>query len=150
MTRVILITLGLLLVGVAFMSGAQVADTREGLIAEVVSLFAGLGGVILLLFGLVPRRRYQRPNALRAERSSQVAVRRNANDLVLGGAGIAIAAALFAGLALSGGWLWAGLGGLLLVPMVAGSVYLLVAFSRAKERDWTVDLPRLFSLRARD
>ncbi len=150
MTRAILIVLGLLLIAVAFIAGAQVADTREGLIAEVVSLFAGLGGVILLLSGLVPRRRDRRPMPQAAARSRQVGVRRNANDLVLGVGGIVLAAALFTGLALSGGWLWAGLGGVLLIPMVAGSVYLLVAFARAKERDWNVDLPRLFRLRARD
>src|ERR1051326_1957445 len=114
MTRAIFITLGVLLVAVAFISGAQVADTREGLISEVVSLFAALGGVILLLSGLVPRRRDRRPRPEPSARGSHATVRRNANDLVLGGGGIVIAAALFAGLAVSGGWLWAGLGGLLL------------------------------------
>lgn len=77
-------------------------------------------------------------------------MRRTANDLVLGGGGIIVAVVLFGGLVLSGGWLWAVLGGLLLIPMVAGSVYLVAAFARAEQRDWSIDLPRLFSLRAGD
>ena len=150
MTRAILIVLGVLLIAVAFISGAQVADTREGLIAEVVALFAGLSGVGLLLCGLIPRRRDTSPIPPAPKQITQRTSRRTANDLVLGGGGIVIAAVLFGGLAFSGGWLWAALGGVLLVPMIAGSVYLLVTFTRAKERDWKVDLPRLFSARAED
>ena len=149
LTRAIPVALGVLLVAVAFLAGAQVADTREGLIAEVVALFAGLGGVILLLYGLIPRRSDNRPTS-QPKQVTQRRARRTANDLVLGGAGMVIAIVLFGGLALSGGWLWAALGGVLLVPMVAGSAYLVVAFARAQQRDWSVDLPRLFRLRAED
>lgn len=38
---------------------------------------------------------------------------------------------LLGGLALSGGGLWLGLGFALLLPMIAGSVYLCVRFLRA-------------------
>jgi hypothetical protein len=51
---------------------------------------------------------------------------------------------LLGGLALSGGFTWALLGAALLIPMVAGSAYLVVGFARAPERDWSVDLARLF------
>src|SRR5258707_14326041 len=44
---------GVILVVVAFLAGSRVADTREGLIYEVVTLLAGLAGVSLLLYGLV-------------------------------------------------------------------------------------------------
>jgi hypothetical protein len=147
MRRAIFVVCGLLLVASAFLAGAQVADTREGLIAEVVALFCGLAGVVSLLYGLIPRRRDIRPMPPR-DSSAKRSVTRTANDLVLGGGGVVLAALLFAGLAYSGGWLWAALGGVLLLPMLAGSAYLLIGFARAPERDWTVDLPRLFRARA--
>ncbi len=146
MMRGLSVACGLALVVVAFIAGSQVADTREGLIAEVITLFAGLGAVALLLYGLVPRRREQ-SRAPNVSRPTRTLGRRTANDLVLGGAGIAVGVLLFAGLAVSGGWIWASLGGVLLIPMLAGSAYLLIAFARAPERDWTVDLPRIFRSR---
>jgi len=41
------------LVVIAFMAGARVADTREGLLFEVIALLAGLAGVLLILYGWV-------------------------------------------------------------------------------------------------
>jgi hypothetical protein len=138
----------LLLIAVAFIAASHVSDTREGLLAEVVTLLAGLAGVGLLLYGLVPRR----PSA-GGPPHGQAATskpRRTANDLLLGAGGIAISLILLGGLAYSGGWGWAAMGGVLLIPMIAGSGYLLIEFSRAAERDWTLDLRRLFGRRSGD
>jgi hypothetical protein len=145
MTRALFAAAGLLLIAVAFIAAARVADTREGLIAEVITLFAGLAGVGLLLFGLIPRRpgAQLQPSPAGPTRAS----RRTANDLLLGGGGIAISLLLLGGLAYSGGWGWAAMGGALLIPMFAGSAYLVIAFARAPERDWSVDLHRLFRSR---
>jgi len=143
MTRAIFSVSGLLLVAVAFIAAGRVADTREGLIAEIVTLFGGLAGVALLLYGLVPKRRSA---AARPARPAREAPRRprTANDLLIGGGGLTIALLLLGGLAYSGGWGWAALGGVLLVPMIAGSAYLVIAFARAPERDWSIDLRNLF------
>jgi hypothetical protein len=134
---------GLALVAIAFIAASQVADTREGLIAEVVTLFAGLVGVLLLLYGLVPKRAGGAPDAAPVSPSPRRAGPRSANDLLLGAAGLLVAAVLLAGLVMSGGWGWAVIGALLLLPMVAGCVYLCAAFMAAPERDWTIDLRRL-------
>jgi hypothetical protein len=134
---------GLALVAIAFIAGSNVADTREGLIAEVVTLFAGLGGVVLLLYGLVPKRAARARDATAASPSPRPAGPRSANDLLLGSAGLLVAAVLLTGLVMSGGWQWALIGALLLVPMIAGCVYLCAAFISAPERDWTISLRRL-------
>ena len=68
---------------------------------------------------------------------------RTANDLLIGSCGLVLAAVLMAGLAVSGGWLWVALGGLLLVPMMVGCTYLVAAFWRARDRQWRIDLKRL-------
>jgi len=148
MSRAIFAASGLLLIAVAFISAGRVADSREGLIAEVVTLFAGLAGVALLLYGLVPRR--NPPNTLTrdARPAANDRRRRTGNDLLIGGGGLAIALLLLGGLAFRGGWGWAALGAVLLVPMIAGSAYLVVAFARAPERDWSIDLRLLFSSRS--
>ena len=44
---------------------------------------------------------------------------------------------------MSGGWQWAVIGALLLLPMIAGCVYLCAAFMTAPQRDWTISLRRL-------
>jgi hypothetical protein len=135
---------GLALVAVAFIAASRVADTREGLIAEVVTLLAGLGGVLLLLYGLVPKRAAGPHDAAQATPPPfRRAGPRSANDLLLGSAGLLVAAVLLTGLVMSGGWQWALIGALLLVPMIAGCVYLCAAFMAAPERDWTIDLRRL-------
>ncbi|HEV2216316.1 MAG TPA: hypothetical protein VGV88_01975 [Candidatus Dormibacteraeota bacterium] len=134
---------GLSLVAIAFVAASHVADTREGLVAEVVTLFAGLGGVLLLLYGLVPKRSAAARSAAAALSQPRRAGPRSANDLLLGSAGLLVAAVLLTGLVMSGGWQWALIGGLLLLPMIAGCVYLCAAFLAAPQRDWTIDLRRL-------
>lgn len=143
MARWIAALAGLALVAVAFIAASHVADTREGLIAEVVTLFAGLVGVLLVLYGLVPKRAAGAPNATPAAPSLRRAGPRSANDLLLGSAGLLVAAVLLTGLVMSGGWQWAVIGALLLLPMIAGCVYLCAAFMAAPERDWTISLRRL-------
>ena len=143
MRRTVSALCGLLLIAIAFIAAAQVADTREGLIAEVITLLAGLAGVGLLLYGLVPKRKpapgHEPPVKARPRTS-----RRSANDLLAGGAGLLIAVVLLTGLAVSAGWTWTAMGAVLLVPMIVGSVYMVVAFARAPERDWSLDLKKLF------
>jgi len=134
---------GLALVAIAFIAASHVADTREGLIAEVVTLFAGLAGVLLLLYGLVPKRAAGARDAAPASPAPRRAGPRSANDLLLGSAGLLVAAVLLTGLVMSGGWQWAVIGALLLLPMTAGCVYLCAAFMAAPERDWTISLRRL-------
>jgi hypothetical protein len=138
---------GLLLVAVAFIAATNVADTREGLIAEVVTLMSGLAGVGLLLYGLIPKR--QVPVSAGAPRpvGSRSQGPRSANDLVLGTLGLVLAVGLLTGLVLSAGWLWALLGAVLLLPMTIGCAYLLAAFIRAPQREWRIDLRRLTSIR---
>ena len=147
MRRWIAIVVGLAFVTIAFVAAGRVADTREGLIAEVITLFAGLVGVLALLYGLVPKRRGPVAAVSPPARASKPSGPRSANDLLMGGAGLLLAAILLTGLVMSGGWLWATIGGLLLLPMVAGCVYLCAAFASARERDWTINLRRLFGQR---
>jgi hypothetical protein len=123
---------GVALIALAFAAASRVADTRPGLIAEIITLLAGATGIILATYGLAARRRGAdgapgRP----ASTTAQEPRTRAARDLVLGGGGLGLALILLTGLALSGGPLWASLGLLLLLPMVAGSVYLCWRFLRA-------------------
>ena len=146
MTRWISIVAGLALVAVAFVAATYVADTREGLIAEVVTLFAGLAGVLLLIYGLVPRRPHPAQGAAPA-RPQRASGPRSLNDLVIGSAGLLVAAVLLTGLLISAGWQWAIVGTLLLMPMIAGCVYLCGAVLAAPERVWKIDLGRLIGHR---
>ncbi len=132
---------------VAFAAATRVADTREGLISEVITLLAGLVGISLILYGLFANVRPSRTTAqaARPTNSEKKQTVPTANALVIGGGGIVLAAVLLTGLAISGGVLWAGLGLILLLPMVAGSAYLCIRFVRSPERDWTIDLRRLMS-----
>jgi hypothetical protein len=123
---------GVALIALAFAAASRVADTRPGLIAEIITLLAGATGIILATYGLAARPRSAdvapgRP----ASTTAQGPRTRAARDLVLGGGGLGLALVLLTGLALSGGPLWASLGLLLLLPMVAGSVYLCWRFLRA-------------------
>jgi hypothetical protein len=145
--RAIAIAIGLVLIVVAFIAAANVADTREGLIAEIVTLLAGLAGVGVLLYGLVPRRPASQQVPAAAPARPVAPASRTANDLVVGGAGLFIAAVLLGGLLVSAGWQWALVGAVLLLPMVAGSAYMLVMFARAPQREWRIDLRRLTSSR---
>ena len=128
------------------MAGNRVADTREGLIAEVVALLAGLAGVSLVLYGWVAgarsRAESMKPSAT-VGTDFQV---RSATDLLAGLVGLLIAAALIAGIALSAGGLWTVMGFVLLLPMVLGCAYLCLRFLRAPKREWKIDLRRLTRL----
>jgi len=147
MRRKLAIVGGLLLIAVAFLAATNVADTREGLIAEIVTLLSGLAGVALLLYGLIPKR-VSRAMAVAPQPARSAPKRpRTANDLVLGGLGLMLALILLTGLVLSAGWLWALVGTLLLLPMMIGCAYLLAAFIRAPDREWKIDLRRLTSSR---
>lgn len=134
-----------MLVGVAFVAAARVADTREGLIAEVITLLAGLAGVCLVLYGLFATTGRQIGPAnvrlpVTLATSPQV---RSANDLLLGGGGLLVATTLIVGLALSVGPLGVLLGIVLLLPMLAGCAYLCLRFVRSPAREWRIDLQRL-------
>ena len=120
---------GLALVVIAFAAATRVADSREGLVAEVVTLLASLGGVGLLIYGLTARPAV--PGAGKTAARSAQRRPRTRSDLVYGAAGVVVAAALVAGLAFSGGPMLAAFGLALLLPMIAGCVYLCVRYLRA-------------------
>jgi hypothetical protein len=141
--RVAAVASGALLILVAFIAAFNVADSRQGLIAEVVTLLSGLAGVGLLLYGLVPKRRVAGQPNVRAQSTVKRVAIRSANDLLIGAGGLLLAAVLLTGLNVSGGWLWTLLGAALLSPMVIGCVYLIAAFIRAPQREWRIDLRRL-------
>lgn len=134
---------GIALLLIAFAAATQVADTRQGLIAEVITLLAGLAGISLLLYGLSAGASRSAP---RVERPRPVRLPppaiRPVTDLLAGAGGIVVALLLLSGLAISGGFEWAGFGLLILLPMIAGSVYLCVRFARAPARDWKVELKK--------
>lgn len=139
---------GVALVAIAFFAGSRVEDTREGLISEVIALFAGLGGVSLILYGWVAASIRPRPAGVRpAVKVSEEPAVRTANDLLVGSSGLVIAAVLVGGIGISAGLAWAGLGFVLLLPMVIGSAYLCWRFWRSPEREWRIDLQRLIRLR---
>jgi hypothetical protein len=126
---------GAALIAVAFAAATRVADTREGLIAEVVLLFAALAGIGLLVYGLAARRGLAAaPGGPALTVESAPPQPRSRRDLITGASGVALGAALLAGLALSGGILWLVLGFALLLPMLGGSVYLFVRFLRSASR----------------
>ncbi len=135
---------GVILIVVAFLAGSRVADTREGLIYEVVTLLAGLAGVSLLLYGLVaPMSRAGRtPESSRVAAPATQGVH-NAGELLVGVAGLVTSAVLLGGIAATAGLLWVLLGGVLLLPMIAGCTYLCVSFARAERREWTIDFHKL-------
>lgn len=121
---------GIVLIGVAFAAGTRVADTRGGLIAEVITLLGGLAGISFLLYGLFAGTR--RPAQAPIHHAATAAAVRPARDLAMGSGGLVLAAVLLSGLAISGGWQWAALGLVLLLPMIAGSAYLCARFLRAR------------------
>jgi hypothetical protein len=130
--RWIAIVAGAALVALAFGAATRVADTREGLVAEVVTLFAGLAGVSLLIYGLAARSRPALTPTLSRKREREKARSRTNRDLYFGAGGIGLALVLLGGLAVSGGPLWAGFGLAILLPMLAGSVYLCVRYFRSE------------------
>lgn len=121
---------GVALVAIAFGAATRVADTREGLIAEVITLLAGLVGISLILYGLFAGARPA--PAPRRSPTPPAAPPRPTRDLALGTGGLALAAVLVGGLAISAGWQWALLSIVLLLPMIIGSGYLFARFLRAR------------------
>jgi hypothetical protein len=134
---------GATLIIIAFAAGARVADTREGLVFEVIALLAGLTGVSLVLYGWVSGARPRVASTPSPAIKAPVVQIRSATDLLVGGVGLMIAAGLVAGTALSAGGLWALMGSVLLLPMVLGCAYLCLRFLRAPKREWKIDLRRL-------
>jgi len=129
--RWLAVVAGVALIALAVAAATRVSDTREGLIAEVITLLGALAGISLLIYGFAARRR---PGS--APRSATILVApqtraRSSRDLKLGSGGIALSVVLVVGLAISGGFLWAALGLALLLPMISGSVYLCVRYLRA-------------------
>jgi len=119
------------LIALAFAAATRVTDTREGLVAEVITLLGGMAGVGLLIYAFTARRRRGRPQHDPTPKSSVTGGRRSLRDLALGAGGIVLVGVLLTGLAFSGGPLWASLGLALLLPMLAGSIYLCVRFLRS-------------------
>lgn len=146
--RWLALTAGAALLAVAFMAGARVADTREGLMFEVTAQLAGLAGVLLVLYGWGAATARAQGGASRLPVTPLPVVQvRSANDLLIGGVGLAVGGILLAGIALSAGVLWAALGLVLLLPMMVGSAFLCLRFLRAPERVWKIDLQRLTNRR---
>jgi hypothetical protein len=122
---------GIAFVVLAFAAAMRVTDTRDGLIAEVVTLFSGLAGVSLVLYGLFARAR-PTPSPRVATASRSPARPPSARDLAIGAGGLALAVILIGGLLLSAGWQWAALGFVILLPMIAGSAVLCGRFLMAR------------------
>ena len=129
--RWVALVAGLALIVLAFGAATRVEDSRQGLVAEVITLLAGLGGVTLLIYGLAARARPPAPQTASTERATLATQRRTSRDLLLGAGGVALALVLLGGLAFSGGLMWAGFGLALLLPMLAGSAYLCFRYLRS-------------------
>jgi len=140
--------LGVILIAGAFLAGARVADTREGLVYEVITLMAGLAGVSLVLYGLVATLGRPQARVSEPQRTIPVAEKvHNAGELVLGVFGLLVAAILVVGIGVSAGVLWALVGSILLLPMIAGSAYLCFSFVRGPQRAWRIDVHELLRRR---
>jgi hypothetical protein len=119
------------LIVIAFAAATFVADTREGLIAEVVTLMAGVIGVSVLLYGLLARARpASRPSVSPGPEPARAP---SSREFTIGAAGLGLAVVLVGGLAVSAGWQWAALGSVMLLPMIAGSAFLCGRFLRARQ-----------------
>ena len=129
--RWIALIAGVALVVLAVAAVTRVEDTREGLIAEVVTLLGGAAGVSLLIYGLAARRGLPKAPALGSPRKEASPVARSRRDVLAGAGGVILSAILLTGLAITGGFEWAALGLALLLPMLCGSVYLCVRYLRA-------------------
>ena len=119
------------LVVLAFAAATHVEDTRDGLIAEIVLMFSALSGVCLLVYGLAARKGLPAAPVVARAATSEGPRPRSKNDVLLGGGGIGVAVILLAGLTFSGDAFLAALGLILLLPMIAGSVYLCLRFLRS-------------------
>ncbi|HEY2599071.1 MAG TPA: hypothetical protein VGJ79_11400 [Candidatus Dormibacteraeota bacterium] len=140
--RWLALVVGAALVAVAFVAAGRVADTREGLIAEVVALLAGLVGISLVLFAWGSGAR-PRPGGAPARGATPTVQIRSATELLAGASGLVIAAGLIAGVWLSAGGPWVLMAAVLLLPMILGCAYLGVRFWRAPKREWKIDLRQL-------
>jgi hypothetical protein len=119
------------LIALAFGAATHVADTREGLIAEVITLMAGLVGVSLLLYGLLARAARPAP---RASTQPAATVRPpSLKEFTIGTAGLGLGVVLIGGLAITAGWEMAALGSVMLLPMIAGSAFLCGRFVLARK-----------------
>jgi hypothetical protein len=144
--RWLAVVIGAALIAIAFVAGGRVADTREGLIAEVITLLTALVGVGLILYAWVSGAR-PRPGSPVPVRAGAAGIQvRTATELLAGAVGLLIAAALIAGVALSAGGLWTLMAIVLLLPMILGSAYLCIRFWRTPQRDWKIDLRELTRL----
>lgn len=121
---------GIALVAIAFGAATRVADTREGLIAEVITLLAALVGISLGLYGLFASARP--PVRPAVPRSASPAREPSAREFTVGAAGLGLAVLLIGGLVITAGWEWAALGSVLLLPMIIGSAFLCGRFLRAR------------------
>lgn len=119
------------LIALAFGAATHVADTREGLIAEVITLMAGLVGVSLLLYGLLAGA--ARPAARPSTRPASPVRPPSGKEFAIGAAGLGLAVLLIGGLAITAGWELAALGSVMLLPMIAGSAFLCRRFLLARK-----------------
>ncbi len=130
MRRALSLVAGAGLVAIAFGAASRVADTREGLIAEVVTLLAGLVGVSLVLYGLLAGARpAPRPSTAHLPAPARAP---SARDFTIGAGGLGLAVLLIGGLVVTAGWQWGALGSVMLLPMIAGSAFLCGRFLRAR------------------
>jgi hypothetical protein len=121
---------GVVLIVIAFGAATRVANTRDGLIAEVITLLGGLAGMTLVFFGLFSGARpAARPPAPRPPAPARPPSTR---DFALGAAGLVLAVFLIGGWGISSGWQWAALSVLVLLPMIVGSAILCFRFLRAR------------------
>jgi hypothetical protein len=121
---------GIALVAIAFGAATRVADTREGLIAEVVTLLAGLVGISMVLYGLFAGARpASRPAIPRSPAPSRTP---SAREFVIGAAGLGLATILVSGLGITAGLEWAAVGLVVLLPMIVGSAILCARFLRTR------------------
>ena len=121
---------GIVLIAIAFGAATRVANTREGLIAEVITLLAGLAGMTLVFFGLFSGARpAARPSVPQPRAPARPP---SARDFALGVAGLGFAVVLIGGWAISAGWQWAALSVVVLLPMIVGSAVLCIRFLRAR------------------
>jgi hypothetical protein len=145
--RWLALVIGVALIAVAVVAGGRVADTREGLIAEVISLLTALVGVGLVLYVWMSGARPRPGNAAPAGAIAGAPQVRTATELLAGALGLLIAGTLIAGVVLSAGGLWTLMAVVLLLPMILGSAYLCIRFLRTPQREWKIDLRQLTRLR---
>src|SRR2546429_4881940 len=92
---------GVALTVLAFGSATRVADTREGLVFEIITLLGGLAGIGLLTYAFAARRRQPAPAPPATTPPSRTSQTRSRRDLLLGAGGIVLGLILLTGLAVS-------------------------------------------------